>query len=137
MEGLSLSVTGLDEMAERCRKISERYQYEVEETMIKSGNELKKEARKQTASAVDRITGRLERSYTVKVSGEGSATHADLYNTAPHFHLVENGHIQTDRNGNEIGFVPGRQMVPAAVRNYEPTFYRNVEKLLDELGDAT
>ncbi len=53
---------------------------------------------------------------------------------APHFHLVENGHEQVDKNGQVIGWVEGNHVVKRMCKSYEDHVMPfEVNKLLNDI----
>ncbi len=58
----------------------------------------------------------------------GYTVSVNVRNTAPHFHLVENGHVKKDRKGKKtIGFVPGKHYCEKTRNEWK-------DKLPDEVG---
>lgn len=53
-------------------------------------------------------------------------------NSSPHAHLLEYGHMQKDKSGNELGFIPGFHPFEKAMQDYLDEYYSNCE---DFIGD--
>ena len=113
----------------------------------KAGKKFKSAVIKETYSAVEKKTGNLAKGYKLdKVEGFGSNMHINFRATAPHFHLVENGHEQVTQKtrkgkklrngGRNIGFVPGRLIVAKVRVEYGTKFPKDVaeqfNKMLEE-----
>lgn len=71
-----------------------------------------KEAKGSTA--FDDVTGTLRKSMSKRKVKDGEDEYWVVQARAPHAHLVEFGHVLTDKDGTQIGHVPGRPfLVPA------------------------
>ena len=113
----------------------------------KAGKKFKSAVMKETYSAVEKNTGNLAKGYKLdKVEGFGNNMHINFRATAPHFHLIENGHEQVSQKtrkgkklrngGRNIGFVPGRLIVAKVRVEYGTKFPKDVaeqfNKMLEE-----
>ena len=113
----------------------------------KAGKKFKSAVIKETYSAVEKKTGNLAKGYKLDpVEGFGNGMHINFRATAPHFHLVENGHEQVTQKtrkgkklrngGRNIGFVPGRLIVAKVRVEYGNKFPKDVaeqfNKMLEE-----
>ena len=113
----------------------------------KAGKKFKSAVIKETYSAVEKKTGNLAKGYKLDpVEGFGNGMHINFRATAPHFHLVENGHEQVTQKtrkgkklrngGRNIGFVPGRLIVAKVRVEYGTKFPKDVaeqfNKMLEE-----
>ena len=113
----------------------------------KAGKKFKSAVIKETYSAVEKKTGNLAKGYKLdKVEGFGNNMHINFRATAPHFHLIENGHEQVSQKtrkgkklrngGRNIGFVPGRLIVAKVRVEYGNKFPKDVaeqfNKMLEE-----
>ncbi len=56
-------------------------------------------------------------------------------NDSPHAHLLNNGHIQTDKYGNELGFVEGFFYMEKAKENFEEGHHDAVQDFIEDLID--
>ncbi len=62
-------------------------------------------------------TGRTKRSWkTKRASSSGRTTTITVYNTSPISHLLEDGHVIKDKNGQVKGFKNGNHMLKSALR---------------------
>ena len=55
-----------------------------------------------------------------------------VWNSAPHFHLIEDGH-QLVRGGRVIGFVPGKHIMERTRNEYEDIVPEEFEKMADDI----
>lgn len=136
---MEFDISGLDELTECLQKVVKRYPDKAMETMEKTGKKFKNRVIKITHSAVDQITGNLIKGYKLDpVEGYGLNTQVNFRGTAPHFHLIENGHNQVvgkskKKAGRVVGFVPGRLIVHQAREEYKSQLPIILEETLTEL----
>lgn len=61
-----------------------------------------------------------------------------VINSAPHAHLIEHGHRQVTKNGEEVGFVTGKKVMEEGINSFnnsgEPV--EMISDWLDELLDS-
>lgn len=84
-------------------------------------------------SSVKEGTGNLK-SGVEKAIGSGggyAAVRAD-HNIAPHSHLIENGH-KVVRNGQIVGWVPGKHMYRNALNQLESELQQDAEQMVNTL----
>ena len=55
-----------------------------------------------------------------------------VYSTAPHAHLIEDGHRMVTHDGREVGFVPGMHVCEVAGKGFEPEYLADIDDMLDE-----
>ena len=55
-----------------------------------------------------------------------------VYSTAPHAHLIEDGHRMVTHDGKEVGFVPGMHVFEVAGKGFEPEYLADIDDMLDE-----
>lgn len=66
-----------------------------------------------------------------KVYGYGDAKYnVMVYNSAPHAHLIEEGHNMVTHNGKKVGFVPGKHILENAAIDFEKQFAKHIENNL-------
>lgn len=84
------------------------------------GNKVMKIARNNTPVK----TGRSKRSWKLdRAISKGKDVQARIYNPSPVIHLIEDGHLKKDKNGNILGFQQGEHMLKNAIREV----YENLE----------
>ena len=61
-----------------------------------------------------------------------------IVNSAPHAHLIEHGHRQVTKDGQEIGFVPGKKVMEKGMSQFDGsgTFDKMLLEWLDELLES-
>ena len=55
-----------------------------------------------------------------------------VYSTAPHAHLIEDGHRMVTHDGREVGFVPGMHVFEVSGKDFEPEYLADIDDMLDE-----
>lgn len=93
----------------------------------RANRELKKHVRKEGDKK-----GAIKRKWDSKVIGEGLEMTALIWNSARHFHLIENGHNLV-RGGRIVGFVPGKHIMEKTRNEYENIVPQRFEEMVDEI----
>ena len=71
-----------------------------------------------------------------KVYQYNGAQAVRVYSTAPHAHLIEDGHRMVTHDGREVGFVPGHHVFEIAGTEFEAQYLTDVDDFLDrEVGN--
>lgn len=129
-----LKISGLDELTGSLAEAINKYPDMAEVSLKKMGNKLKREVVKKTKSTVKQHTGKLVKGYKVsKVKGYGANMEVEFSGTAPHFHLVENGHNIVTETGKTIGFVPGGHIVKTVAADFDKTMSKEVDAMVDKI----
>lgn len=124
-----VEIQGFRELQEDLLRAVRRYPDMAQKALEQEGKQFKKDVIKETSSAVFKKTGNLAKGYKVDpVEGFGAGMHVNFRATAPHFHLIENGHEKVtqktrrgkklESGGRNIGFTPGRLIVAAVRARY-------------------
>ena len=58
-----------------------------------------------------------------------------VYSSAPHAHLIEEGHRIVTHDGTEVGFVRGHHVFELAAKEFESQFYTDLDEYLEEAVD--
>lgn len=112
---------------------------EAKKFLRRTGNKLQRRTLKHAKSSVNKKTGNLykgiKRGKVYKYGPTGAfAVRVYAGKPAYHAHLVDKGHrIVVD--GKEVGFVKGKHFFEAGAKEYEPQYYEDVEKFLDDMLD--
>ena len=102
---------------------------------IEGLDEFKKSCKARTPDGADDNkdqSKKLRNKFGVKTKIEGDTTLALVYNSARHFHLVENGHNLV-RGGKVIGWVPGKHMMEQTRNEYQDIVPEKFEQLRNEV----
>ena len=55
-----------------------------------------------------------------------------VYSSAPHAHLIEEGHRMVTHDGREVGYVPGYFIFQAAAKEFTPELVEDLNRWLDQ-----
>ena len=55
-----------------------------------------------------------------------------VYSTAPHAHLIEDGHRMVTHDGLEVGVVPGKRVAEAAGKGCGPEYLADIDETVNE-----
>lgn len=131
-------VTTFDELSRDLLKIARtEYPAKTKGMLRKASKKLQKKAVAKAKAEVGEKTGSYQKGFkTGKVYRyENSDDCIRVYNGAPHAHLIEYGHKQTDKTGKDYGYTPGKHILENAGKDYEGEFEEDVEKFIDDLLD--
>ena len=134
MANLEFNIEGLDELETDLRFAMEEYPKEMRSGLRKIANDFKKSCKSRTPDGKTGTvaTKKLRKKFGVRTRVEGDTTLALVFNSARHFHLVENGH-NVVRNGVVVGWAPGKNMMKDTRDEYKDIVPERFEKLCDEV----
>lgn len=125
-------VTELDTFARNMQRSAQQFQRKQKSFLRKEGTKLKRKTLSR-ARTLGRKTGNYIKSIKRgKVYDYNGAHAVRVYSTAPHAHLIEEGHRMVTHDGREVGFVPGHHVFETAGREFETQYLVDVEDFLDE-----
>lgn len=125
-------VTELDTFARNMQRSAQQFQRKQKTFLLKEGTKLKRKTVSR-ARTLGRKTGNYIKSIKRgKVYDYNGAHAVRVYSTAPHAHLIEEGHRMVTHDGREVGFVPGHHVFETAGREFETQYLVDVEDFLDE-----
>jgi hypothetical protein len=134
-----MDVSGLEDLQESLEQLSRKYPDKAGDLLRKDGRSLRKmivrEAKQQTDTDENHkmSLGKVG-SYSIsQVKGFGSQQYVEISAKAPHFHLVENGHMMKTKSGKTVGFVVGVHFLDRATKEYQNDMPEHVEEMVDEL----
>lgn len=127
-------VKGLEELQRDISELVARYPDELNVKMRQVGKEFTKDCNARMPPHYKTGKRPIPKSWKVKVDQvQHVASQTYIKNTAPHFHLVENGHRKFINGVDTGGFVSGKHYVEKTVEQYEEKFPEEMEKFLDEM----
>lgn len=94
---------------------------------------LKNKAAKKAKSEVGTKTGNYVKGFKVgkKVYGYADAKYNVIVrNTAPHAHLIEEGHDIVTKSGQKVGYAPGKHILENTAVEFESQFAKDIENKL-------
>lgn len=116
--------------------VQKDYPKQVKKYLQKSGNKLKSKTLKKAKNSVGKKTGNLyksiKRGKVYKFSGNG-ADSVRVYSSAPHAHLLNNGHRKVSKSGKDIGgFVEGKHFFEKAKTEFESDFISDTQEFVEK-----
>ncbi len=135
MASFDFKIEGLDELETDLRFATNEYPNEMRSGLRKIANEFKKSCKARTPDGTDDNkdqSKKLRNKFGLKTKIERDTTLALVYNSARHFHLVENGHNLV-RGGKVIGWVPGKHMMEQTRNEYQDIVPEKFEQLRNEV----
>ncbi|MBS5651984.1 MAG: HK97 gp10 family phage protein [Eubacterium sp.] len=133
MANFEFELDGLEELESDLRFAMEEYPTEMRKGLRKIANEFKNSCKARTPDGTTSkdASKKLRRKFGVRTKIEGDTSIALVFNSARHFHLVENGHNLV-RGGKTVGWVPGKHMMEQTRNEYQDVVPGEFEKLCDE-----
>lgn len=142
MIGSGFDTSDLSGLEKQLLKLAnEQYPKEAKSFLRTQGNKAKTRLRNRTKSVTKKKTGNLLRGIDKSAPKlyEGSFQ-IRVYNKAPHAHLIEHGHVMTDKFGKPILNAMGQEMwvngrFPAAntTNELKTLWPAEVDKFIDDL----
>ena len=133
MANFSFEIEGLDELEKDLREAIAEYPVTMKEGLRDIAKDFRKSCRSKTPNGSNHkgaAKTKLRRKFGIKMMDDGNATAALVYNSARHFHLVENGHDLV-RGGHKVGWVPGKHMMQNTQKEFESIVPKRFEELVD------
>ncbi|MDR1700307.1 MAG: HK97 gp10 family phage protein [Lachnoclostridium sp.] len=130
---MHVKLEGWDDLGRDLRKAITIAPVEMKKGLRKVGNEFRRDARKITPDSGIAHKQKLKRKYGIKMKDAGVAAICLVYNSAPHFHLVEQGHNMVTPGGKRVGFVEGRFMMEKTKNQYESIMPKRLDKIAGEI----
>lgn len=135
MATFNFQMEGIEDLENDIRKAIEECPKKLKKELNNIANDFRKSARKRTPDYKHHKGNpklKLKRCYGKWAFVEDDKTGVLVYNSAPHFHLVEQGHNLV-RGDQIIGFVPGQHMMEKTKNEYEEIVPERFRNILDEI----
>lgn len=111
---------GLQELMNDLKKAIKVYPDKAEKRLKAVARNFKKDVTSETESKIKKHTGNLIKGYKLdKIKGYNENMSIDFRGTAPHFHLIENGHNMVTKDGKTVGWVEGKHIVKDMRQSYQ------------------
>jgi hypothetical protein len=131
-----LEMKGLDDFKQLLYDKAKDTPKEGLKLIRKCGNEGRKYAVKNGKELVKKRTGLYHKSWkTGKAFINNGEYKIYVKNLAPHAHLIEEGHRNIDKAGNEHGFTKGKKVLETSMQEFEPQMTNIVSDWLDDFLD--
>lgn len=129
-----------EEFIGRLQTVQKNFPDDVETVLNRGANRMIKALKTNSPDSGKDHKGKLNKSWKKKIEGYGKDIHANIYSTAPHFHLVDRGHKIMDKKGHEKGFVQGKHFLQKTIDEQQDDLreymwkgvYRRVKNKLDD-----
>lgn len=138
---MSLEFTNFNDFIKDIENVANEYPRLAEKRLRKIGNKFKKLLKEKSPASVNESKHKLKKSWKSKVDGlSGNDLEYKIWSTSPHFHLVDRGHMQTDKKGNPIKFVQGKHFLEKSAQEVDAdvipkelnSFFDEIEKQWDK-----
>ena len=128
-----LDITELSDFGQEILKTATTEMPKIAKSFLKGeANQLRNKAKKKARKELKEKTGNYIKGFTTgKVYPYGDTEYnIQVQNTAPHAHLIEEGHDMVTHDGWKVGFVPGKHILENSAIEFEETFARDIENKL-------
>lgn len=134
---MEYKIEGLDAFERTLlRTLEVKYPEEVEKKLTELANELMEAAQARTPIGPDKKpkSQRMKYRWRVgKVRKKGDEFFIEVKNTAPHAHLVDDGHRMVTKDGKTVGYVEGKHMLLISVRQLEENLTPKLQAWLNQM----
>ncbi|PEB56239.1 hypothetical protein CON65_15900 [Bacillus pseudomycoides] len=117
-----MEIHGLTEFQRDLLAVAEvKFPKESKKIMRKIGSKARTQVARKARMDIKKITGNYHKKWKRgKVfKGRGGGLVVRVINSSPHAHLIENGHRQVTKSGQEAGFVPGKKVLDRGMLEFE------------------
>jgi hypothetical protein len=127
---------GMDKFRNDLTVLEKEFPKQAKQMLVRVGNKAKVIVVKKARQLVKEDTGRyhksIKRGIVFKDDATGELT-VRVYSTDPKKHLIEDGHMIVDKNGNEHGFKPGYKVFDKSGQDIEQEFDDILEAEFDRI----
>lgn len=139
MDGLTFREEGLEELERDLIKAISKTPVQAEETLKELAKEFMESAKARAETELnpherkgEQKKKAIKKKWGVKIVEEGVEIAALIWNSARHFHLVENGHNLV-KDGKVIGFVSGKHIMEKTREEYREIVPERFEEMVDDI----
>lgn len=134
-----MSKNTFEEFIGKLQAVQKDFPDDIEVVLNRGANRMVKALKQNSPDSGKDHKGKLNKSWKKEIEGYGKNIHANIYSTAPHFHLVDRGHKIIDKKGREKGFIQGKHFLQKTIDEQEDnlreymweSLYRKVKDKLD------
>lgn len=137
--GFGFEVEGLEELERDLTEAVRKCPVQAEKTLLKVAKKFKKSAKQRAETELqpheregEQQGKAISDKWGHKKAGDNLGMAVLVYNSARHFHLVENGHNLV-KNGKTIGFVPGKHIMEKTRNEYKDIVTEEFQKMADDI----
>ena len=135
----NFEIDGLEELEEDLKRAIQKAPAQAEETLSKLAKDFKKTAKKKAEAELkpherkgDQQKKAIKRKWGHKLVDDNVGATALVWNSARHFHLIENGHNLV-KGGRIIGFVAGKHIIERTKNEYEDIVPQRFQQMIDDI----
>lgn len=139
MEEMTFELEGLAELERDLTAAIQAAPEAAKETLKKIGKDFRKSAKKRAETELkpheregSEKNKAIKRKFGSRVIEEGVGATALVWNSARHFHLIENGHNLV-RGGKVVGFVEGKHIMEKTKNEYESIVPERFENMIEDI----
>lgn len=136
---MSFDMNGLEELEKDLTKAIKKCPEQARSTLNDIGSDFKKSAKKRANAELkphersgDQKNKAIKNKWGSKVMDEKVGMTALVWNSARHFHLIENGHNLV-RGGRIIGFVSGKHIMEKTKNEYNDIVPERFQDMVDDI----
>lgn len=136
-EGFEFDIDGLEELQRDLEKAVRKAPAQAEETLLGIAKDFKASAKKRANSELkhtkregDDRKKAIGKKWGHKKVDDSLGMAVLVWNSAPHFHLVENGHNLV-RGGHVVGFVQGKRIMEKTRNEYQNIVPERFMEMID------
>lgn len=136
---MKFEIYDLEELEEDLKKAIKKAPAQAEETLLKLAKDFKKSAKKKANAELkphkreeEQEKKAIKRKWGHEVVDDNIGATALVWNSARHFHLIENGHNLV-KKGRPIGFVPGKHIIERTKNEYEDIVPQRFQQMIDDI----
>lgn len=137
--GFEFGIDGLEELQRDLEKAIRKCPVQTEETLKGLAKDFKASAKKKANAELktheregSQKKKSIKRKWGTKILNENIGMTALVWNSARHFHLIENGH-NVVRGGRVVGFVPGKHIMEKTRNDFQDTVPERFREMVDEI----
>lgn len=115
-----MEIHGLTEFQRDLMRTSRKLPKQMPKIMRKIGSKARTHVAKKSRQLIKKDTGLYHKKWKRgKVFTNNGEIVVRIYNSAPHAHLLEEGHRQVTKDGREVGFVRGKYPMKKGIQEFE------------------
>lgn len=139
VQGMEFEIDGLEELERDLKKAIRKAPLQAKETLNDIAKDFKKSAKKRASKDLKQHEREgseknkaIKKKWGHKIVDDYNGMTALVFNSARHFHLVENGHNLV-RGGRIVGFVPGKHIMENVKNEYEKVVPKRFEAMVERI----
>lgn len=135
MANFSFEVEGLEDLERDLQNAIKEQPVEMKEELKSIAKDFKKACIKNTPDGKyhkGAIETKLKKKYGIRMVEEGLTQAVLVYNSARHYHLIENGH-DLIVHGKRVAFVPGKHMMEKTRNEYQDVVPERYVKIIENI----